>query len=120
MQQLPANGTYAKLIKGMAQAIDGWLFCGADFQALEDKINTLLTKDTNKMAVYLKGYDGHCLRSYSYFKEQMPDIQQANEDEQCFKLTLKDGSELTVKASDTLIYQGKETTAQELLQHAKS
>ena len=34
MQQLPANGTYAKLIKGMAQAIDGYLFLGADFNAL--------------------------------------------------------------------------------------
>ena len=26
------------------------------------------------MAVYLRGFDGHCMRSYSYFKEQMPDI----------------------------------------------
>ena len=101
----------------MAQGIDGYLFCGADFQALEDKINTLLTRDINKMAVYLRKFDGHCLRAYSYWKDQMPDIQQANEDEQCFKLTLEDGSELIVKASDTLIYRGKETIAQELLQN---
>lgn len=74
MQQLPANGTYAKLIKSMVYAFDGWVFCGADFNALEDRINTLLTKDPNKLAVYVRGFDGHCLRSYSYFTEQMPDI----------------------------------------------
>ena len=69
------------------------------------------------MKVFTDGYDSHCINAFGYFKEQMPDIQQANEDEQCFKLTLEDGSELTVKASDTLIYQGKETIAQELLQN---
>ena len=84
---------------------------------VEDKINTLLTGDPNKEKVYSEGYDGHCFRTYYYWKDQMSDIQQANEDEQCFKLTLEDGSELTVKASDTLIYQGKETIAQELLQN---
>lgn len=29
------------------------------------------------MRVYLDGYDGHCLRAYSYFKDQMPDIEEA-------------------------------------------
>lgn len=95
----------------------GSIFAGADYSALEDKINTLLTGDPNKVKVYSEGFDSHCFRTYYYWKDQMPDIQQANEDEQCFKLTLEDGSELTVKASDTLIYQGKETTAQELLQN---
>ena len=52
-----------------------------------------------------------------YNNNQINNIQQANEGEQCFKLTLEDGSELTVKASDTLIYQGKETIVQELLQN---
>ena len=42
--------------------------------ALEDKINTLLTRDPNKEKVYKDGYDGHCLRAYSYFGDQMPDI----------------------------------------------
>ena len=84
---------------------------------VEDKINTLLTGDPNKVKVYSEGFDSHCFRTYYYWKDQMPDIQQANEDEQCFKLTLEDGSELTVKASDTLIYRGKETIAQELLQN---
>ena len=41
---------------------------------VEDRINTLLTRDPNKEKVYKDGYDGHCLRAYSYFGTQMPDI----------------------------------------------
>ena len=31
----------------------GWIFCGADFSSLEDRINALLTKDINKLKVYM-------------------------------------------------------------------
>ena len=41
---------------------------------VEDRINALLTKDPNKLKVYSDGYDGHCLRAFSYFGDQMPDI----------------------------------------------
>ena len=108
---------------GLYRNIQQWLIPRIKYQRtllntyVEDKINTLLTGDPDTAQVYSEGCDSHCFRTYYYWKDQMPDIQQANEDEQCFKLTLEDGSELTVKASDTLIYQGKETTAQELLQN---
>lgn len=75
LQQLPATGSkYAKVIKSCFQAPQGWLLCGLDFNALEDHISALLTKDSNKLKVYLDHYDGHCLRAYSYFSDQMPDI----------------------------------------------
>jgi DNA polymerase-1 len=77
MQNLPSTGTkYAKLIKTcFAPPLSGeWLFVGADYFSLEDKISALQTKDPAKLAVYLEGYDGHCLRAYSYFKKQMDDI----------------------------------------------
>lgn len=51
-----------------------WLFAGADFASLEDYVSALTTKDPNKLKVYIDGYDGHCLRAYSYFGNQMPDI----------------------------------------------
>jgi DNA polymerase I len=41
---------------------------------LEDRIDALLTKDSNKIKVYTDGYDGHSLRAYYYFKEAMSDI----------------------------------------------
>lgn len=37
-------------------------------------ISALLTKDPNKLKVYTDGYDGHCLRAFSYFRSLMPDI----------------------------------------------
>jgi DNA polymerase-1 len=63
-----------KLVKSCFEAPPGWLFCGLDFASLEDRISALTTKDPNKLKVYTDGYDGHCLRSFSYFGEEMPDI----------------------------------------------
>jgi len=74
LQNLPSGSTYGKLVKSCFQAPPGWLFVGLDYASLEDRINTLLTKDPNKIKVYTDGYDGHSLRAYSYFGDQMPDI----------------------------------------------
>lgn len=63
-----------KLIKYCFRAPPGWHFCGIDFLSLEDRISALTTKDPNKLKVYTDGYDGHCLRAYSYFGDQMPNI----------------------------------------------
>lgn len=69
-----AKGRYGKWIKSCFQAPPGWLFMGLDFASLEDRISALTTKDPNKLKVYTDGYDGHCLRAYAYFGDQMPDI----------------------------------------------
>lgn len=74
MQQLPSGSKFGKLIKKCFAAPDGWIFGGADFASLEDRINALLTQDPNKIKVYTDGYDGHCLRAYAYFGEHMTDI----------------------------------------------
>jgi len=76
LQNIPSTGTkYAKIIKKCFQAPKGWLFVGADYFSLEDRISALQTKDPNKLKVYTDGYDGHCLRAYSYFHDRMPDIE---------------------------------------------
>ena len=74
MQNIPSGSTYAKVVKRMFRGSTDWLFCGADFASLEDYISALTTRDPNKLKVYTDGYDGHCLRAYSYFSDQMPDI----------------------------------------------
>lgn len=74
LQQLPSGSTFGKLIKDCFIAPKGKLFGGADFASLEDRIDALLTKDPNKLKVYTDGYDGHSLRAYGYFGDQMPDI----------------------------------------------
>jgi len=86
LQNLPATGKselsahYAKLIKTCFKAPLGWFFCGIDFNSLEDRISALTTRDPNKLKVYTDGYDGHSLRAYAYFGEQMPDIDPNNVD----------------------------------------
>lgn len=74
MENIPNHSTYGERIKECFEAMDNWLFGGADFMSLEDRINAILTQDPNKLKVYTDGYDGHCLRAYSYFGDQMPDI----------------------------------------------
>lgn len=75
LQNLPSTGSpYAKPVKDIFVAPKGFIFVGADQRSLEDRISALTTRDPNKIKVYTEGYDGHCLRSYSYFQEKMPDI----------------------------------------------
>ncbi len=112
LQQIPSTGTsYAGLIKQIFKAPDGWLFCGADFASLEDRISALTTKDPNKLKVYEEGYDGHSLRAYYYFKNEIPDIELAEKEDICYKA--KVGSTYVYfKSSDTIefnqqIYTGK-------------
>lgn len=75
LQNIPSTGNiYADIIKECVEAPPGWVFCGLDFNSLEDMISALTTRDPAKLKVYEDGFDGHCLRAYSYFEEMMPDI----------------------------------------------
>ena len=62
--------------------------------------------------MYLKGYDGHCLRAYAYFKDKMPDIELAEETDRCY--SAKVGlSDIIWKSSDTINYQGQQYSGDE-------
>ena len=75
LQNIPSTGSrFAGIIKECFEAPPGYLFVGADFSSLEDRISALITKDPQKLRVYTDGYDGHCLRAYAYWPEKMPDI----------------------------------------------
>ena len=93
MQNIPSGSKYGKIVKTIFQANSGWLFCGADFNALEDKINTLLTKDPNKIVVYA----GH--RQY--------------------EVTVN-GKIHRIKETDVVNYDGIEVTGLELYEKLKS
>ena len=75
MQQIPSSGSiYAKPIKKCFKAPEGWLLVSADFNALEARINALLTKDPMKLQVYTRGYDSHSFNTYVYWKDKFPHI----------------------------------------------
>ncbi len=74
LQTIPSGSKYAKQIKECFIAPPGWLFGGADFASLEDRISALTTEDPEKLKVYTDGFDGHSLRAFTYFRHEMPDI----------------------------------------------
>lgn len=106
MQNLPAGSTYGKLIKKCFSAPKGWLFVGADFASLEDRINTLLTKDPNKLKVYTDGYDGHSLRAFAYFPERLPGIVDTVESINSISKLFPDVRQDSKSPTFALTYQG--------------
>jgi len=68
---MPSGSTYGKTIKSCFVAPEGWLFFGSDYGALEDRVGAEVTGDRNKKAEFLQGFDGHSLRAYAFFKEEI-------------------------------------------------
>lgn len=106
LQQLPSNSMYGKLIKTCFKAAPGWLFCGADFNALEDRVNTLLTKDPNKIKVFTEGYDSHCLRAFYFFPDKLPSIQETVSSINSIKSTFPEIRQLAKAPAFALQYAG--------------
>ena len=92
----------------------GWVLIGADFSSLEDRIAALTTKDPNKLKVYEDGYDGHCLRAYAYFKDQMPDIRQIPENSALKTYCANvNGTDICFTSGDTIKYKNSAYTGEE-------
>ncbi len=82
LQNMPSSSTYGKLIKSCIIAPEGWLFCGADFNALEDRVGAILSNDKNKIKEFAQGFDGHSLRAYAFFRKNIhPELQQFDPDD---------------------------------------
>jgi len=71
LQNLPSGSTYGKLIKSCIVAPPGWLWCAADFNALEDRIGAIRSGDKNKIKEFAEGYDGHSLRAHAFFSKRI-------------------------------------------------
>ena len=115
LTQIPSGSKYGKLIKSCFQSAPGTLFVGLDFNSLEARINALLTKDPEKMKVYSEGYDSHCLNTYTYWAEKMPDIQLAEKGDECFRLVDKESNKVFyLKGDEEVKYKGAVVTVSEL------
>lgn len=72
LTNLPSGSEYGKATKACFIAPKNWLFAGADFASLEDRVGAIRTQDPNKISIYTQGYCGHCLRAYGYYGDMMP------------------------------------------------
>jgi DNA polymerase-1 len=106
LQNLPASSKWAKLIKECIVAFLGWILVGIDFMSLEDRISALTTKDPAKLKVYTDGYDGHSLRAFAYFGDQMPDIVDTVESINSIQTKYKALRQVSKDPTFALTYQG--------------
>lgn len=103
---------YNNLMNAFQEEV-GWLFVGLDYASLEERINTLLTKDPNKIKVYTDGFDGHSFRAVSYWPDQFHDIDSTDPIQVNAIAKTEHGSKLRQKSKGptfALTYQGTWST----------
>lgn len=83
---IPSESTYAKPIKSCFKSSKGKIFGGADYHALEDVVNSLLTKDPNKLKIHEQGYDSHMLKTVCYWPSQFTNVKRGIEGENYYSL----------------------------------
>lgn len=116
LQNLPATGSrFAKPIKKCFKSTEEWVYCGIDFNALEDYVDALQTKDPNKLNIYLKGYDSHSFRAWYYWKEffAKEGLTLADENDVCYSAKVGTKS-IVFKATDLIQYKGNILTGKQL------
>lgn len=106
LTNLPSGSAWGKAVKGCVQAPKGWVFVGADFASLEDRIKALLTQDPNMIKLYTEGYDGHALRMYHYWPDQFKGVTETPEAVNALKETHDELRSLSKAVTFALGYDG--------------
>lgn len=74
LTNMPSGSKYGKLVKSCFMSNKHWIFCGADFNALEARVDALWTGDRNKLSIYQGGYDSHSYNTYTYWPQKFPEL----------------------------------------------
>lgn len=70
LANLPSGSKYGSMIKDLFQAPKGWILIDLDFNALESRIDALVTKDPAKLDVFIHGWDSHMWNCIHYWPEK--------------------------------------------------
>ena len=108
LQNLPSGSEFGKLVKSCFMAPKGWVFSGADFNALEAKVDALLTKDPAKLAVYTDGFDSHAYNTYYYWKQDFPEVSllPLESTQRVFKITIDGVEHLVLEGTIIESFEG--------------
>ena len=114
LQNLPSGSTYGKLIKSCFKTQSGWIFASADFNALEAKVDALLTKDPAKLAVYTDGFDSHAYNTYYYWKQDFPEVSllPSESTQRVFKITIDGIEHLVLEGTIIESFEGTHISAE--------
>lgn len=75
MLNTPSTGSiFSKPIKRCFTAKEGFVVGSIDYSALEDRVVANLSKDSNKLGLFLEGLDGHSLSATYYYPEKVADL----------------------------------------------
>ena len=90
------------------------MFAGADFNALEAKVDALLTKDPAKLAVYTDGFDSHAYNTYYYWKQDFPEVSLLPSDstQRVFKITIDGIEHLVLEGTIIESFEGTHISAE--------